>query len=45
VLVPLAEGLAAEMSASAGLMGKPNQIESVMSKLQKRPANFVDPEL
>lgn len=45
VLVPLAEGLAAEMSASAGLMGKPNQIESVMSKLQKRPADFADPEL
>jgi enoyl-CoA hydratase/carnithine racemase len=42
-LVPLAEGLANEMRASAGLMGRANQIEAVMSKLQKRPANFIDP--
>jgi hypothetical protein len=41
-LVPLADGLANEMSASAGLMGGVNQIEAVMSKLQKRPAEFVD---
>jgi enoyl-CoA hydratase/carnithine racemase len=43
-LVPLAEGLANEMSASAKLMGKKNQIEAVMSKLEKRPAKFSDPE-
>jgi len=43
-LVPLAEGLANEMAASSKLMGSKNQIEAVMSKLQKRPANFEDPE-
>jgi len=43
-LVPLAKGLANEMSASAGLMGGANQIEAVMAKLQKRPAKFSDPE-
>ena len=43
-LVPLAEGLANEMSASAGLMGGTNQIEAVVAKLQKRPATFGDPE-
>ena len=42
-LVPLAEGLANEMSASASLMGAPNQIEAVMAKLQNRPAEFDDP--
>ena len=41
-LVPLAEGLANEMSASAGIMGGANQIEAVMAKLQKRPPQFVD---
>jgi enoyl-CoA hydratase/carnithine racemase len=44
VVVSLAEGLANEMSASGGLMGTPNQVESVLAKLQKRPAEFVDPE-
>jgi enoyl-CoA hydratase/carnithine racemase len=43
-LVPLAEGLANEMAASSGLMGRPNQIEAVMAKLQKRPPQFQDPE-
>jgi enoyl-CoA hydratase/carnithine racemase len=43
-LVPLAEGLANEMSASAGLMGRPNQIEAVMAKLQKRAPDFADPD-
>jgi enoyl-CoA hydratase/carnithine racemase len=42
-LVPLAEGLANEMAASSKLMGSKNQIEAVMSKLQKRQANFEDP--
>jgi enoyl-CoA hydratase/carnithine racemase len=43
-LVPLAEGLAAEMEASSGLMGTPNQIEAVMSRLQKREPKFEDPQ-
>ncbi|MAE94071.1 MAG: enoyl-CoA hydratase [Deltaproteobacteria bacterium] len=43
-LVPLAEGLANEMAASSGLMGRPNQIEAVMAKLQKRSPQFQDPE-
>jgi enoyl-CoA hydratase/carnithine racemase len=43
-LVPLAEGLANEMAASSKLMGRPNQIEAVMAKLQKRPPQFQDPE-
>jgi len=42
--VPLAEGLANEMKASASLMGGANQIEAVMAKLQKRPPKFADPE-
>lgn len=42
-LVPLAEGLANEMAASSKLMGSKNQIEAVMSKLEKRTANFTDP--
>ena len=43
-LVPVAEGLANEFRASAGLMGGANQIEAVVSRLQKRPPEFVDPE-
>lgn len=43
-LVPLAEGLANEMAASSELMGRANQIEAVMAKLQKRPPQFQDPE-
>jgi len=31
------------MAASSKLMGSKNQIEAVMSKLQKRPGNFEDP--
>ena len=42
-LVPLSEGLANEFRASAGLMGGVNQIEAVMSKLQKRAPHFQDP--
>jgi enoyl-CoA hydratase/carnithine racemase len=42
-LVPLAEGLANEMDASSALMGTKNQIEAVMSKLEKRTGNFEDP--
>jgi enoyl-CoA hydratase/carnithine racemase len=43
-LVPLAEGLGNEFRASASLMGKPNQIEAVVSRLQKREPDFADPE-
>ena len=42
-LVPLSEGLANEFRASAGLMGGTNQIEAVMSKMQKRAPHFEDP--
>jgi enoyl-CoA hydratase/carnithine racemase len=42
-LVPLAEGLANEMAASSALMGSKNQIEAVMSKLEKRTSHFEDP--
>jgi hypothetical protein len=41
-LVPLSQGLSNEMAASAGLMGRPNQIEAVMSKLEKRAGIFED---
>ena len=44
-LVPLADGLANEMAASGALMGTPNQVEAVMSKLEKRGANFEDPSV
>ena len=43
-LVPLDEGLANEFRASAGLMGGANQIEAVVSRLQKREPDFSDPE-
>jgi enoyl-CoA hydratase/carnithine racemase len=42
-LVPLAEGLANEFKASGSLLGKPNQIEAVMAKFEKRPPRFTDP--
>jgi len=42
-LVPLADGLANEMAASGALMGSKNQIEAVMSRLEKRAARFEDP--
>ncbi len=32
------------MAASSKLMGRPNQIEAVMAKLQKRPGTFEDAE-
>lgn len=40
----LAEGLANEMTSTSKLMGGKNQIEAVMSKLEKRPADFIDPQ-
>ena len=44
-LVPLADGLANEMAASSALMGTKNQVEAVMSKLEKRAAHFEDPSV
>ena len=44
-LVPVAEGLANEFRASAALMGKKNQVEAVVAKLQKRTPHFDDPDL
>lgn len=44
VRVPVAEGLANEFRASAGLMGGRNQIEAVLARLQKREPKFSDPQ-
>jgi len=41
-LVPVAEGLAAEVSASAALVGTPNQIEAVMARFEGREPTFTD---
>ena len=38
-----AEQFAAERSIIGGLIGTPNQVETVMANMQKRPANYVDP--
>ena len=38
-----AEQFAAERSIIGSLIGSPNQIETVMANMQKRPANYVDP--
>ena len=43
VQVDLRQGLANEAAIQAGLIGSPNQIESVKSNLQKRPASYQDP--
>jgi enoyl-CoA hydratase/carnithine racemase len=43
-LVPVSDGLANEFRCSTELMGGKNQIEAVMSKLEKRPPRFVDPD-
>lgn len=43
-LVDVAEGLKLEAKLQAGLIGSPNQIESVKAAMQKRPGKFVDPE-
>ncbi len=42
-LISLQEGLANEFDASAGLMGKKNQIEAVIAKLEGRAPHFQDP--
>lgn len=44
VLSSLEEGLLYEEELQKTLIGKANQIESVMSNLEKRPANYKDPE-
>lgn len=41
-LVLLSQWLSNKMAASAGLMGRPNQIEAVISKLEKRAGIFED---
>ena len=38
-----AEQFSAERHYIASLIGRPNQIEAVMSNFEKRPANFIDP--
>jgi enoyl-CoA hydratase/carnithine racemase len=42
-LVPVAEGLAAEVRASAALVGTPNQIEAAMARFEGRSPVFTDP--
>ncbi|RIL05344.1 MAG: crotonase/enoyl-CoA hydratase family protein [Proteobacteria bacterium] len=42
-VVPVAEGLQLEESLQRGLIGRPNQIESVRANLEKRPPRFADP--
>ena len=43
-LVSEAEGLALEAEEQRLLLGSKNQIEAVMSTLEKRDANYLDPE-
>jgi enoyl-CoA hydratase/carnithine racemase len=38
-----AEQFAAERHYIGSLIGRPNQVEAVMSNFEKRPANFIDP--
>ena len=38
-----AEQFAAERREIGALIGRPNQVEAVMSNFEKRPAAFVDP--
>lgn len=44
VLSDLAEGLQREARLQEGLLGRQNQVESVMAKVEKRPPVFEDPE-
>jgi enoyl-CoA hydratase/carnithine racemase len=41
--VDLAQGLRNEATLQAGLIGRPNQMESVKSNIEKRPAVYQDP--
>jgi enoyl-CoA hydratase/carnithine racemase len=43
-LLPIDEGLRLEARLQAGLIGKPNQIESVKANMEKRAPRFGDPE-
>ena len=38
-----AEQFAAERARIGALIGRPNQVEAVMSNFEKRPARFTDP--
>ena len=38
-----AEQFAEERRVIGSLIGRPNQVEAVMSNFEKRPANFIDP--
>lgn len=42
-VVPVADGLRLEEKLQVGLIGRPNQIESVRANLEKRAARFQDP--
>ncbi len=42
-VVPVAEGLQLEEKLQLGLIGRPNQIESVRANLEKRAPRFQDP--
>jgi enoyl-CoA hydratase/carnithine racemase len=44
-VVSPAEGLANEVTASASLIGIPNQMEAVMARLEKREPSFDDPAI
>lgn len=43
-VVSVAEGLKLEETLQRELIGTPNQVESVMSNMEKRAANYTDPE-
>jgi enoyl-CoA hydratase/carnithine racemase len=42
-VVPVADGLRLEEKLQLGLIGRPNQIESVRANLEKRAPRFQDP--
>lgn len=42
-LVPVADGLAAEVAAAAALVGTPNQVEAAVARFEKRAPQFADP--
>ena len=44
MLVNTEDGLKLEEELQRTLIGRPNQIEAVMSNMEKRPPNFADPE-
>ncbi|MFC0284038.1 crotonase/enoyl-CoA hydratase family protein [Camelimonas abortus] len=44
VVVSPVEGLTDEAEEQQKLIGSPNQVEAIMSNLQKRPASYADPQ-